>query len=377
MGCRPLRNLIAMVLTGLAACSQTPPPDAPIRVTDALGEAPAEGFARALAPRPFVFPADHGPHPDFRNEWWYLTGNLADDQGHRFGYQVTFFRIGLQAHPAPRSSHWATSQVFLAHAAVTDMNARRHLAAERFSREALGLAGARVAPLRVWVDDWTLSASEAGFPWTLRVDDQHFALDLEISALRPPVPQGQDGLSRRSDQPGNASYYYSITRLRTAGAVRIDEEDHPVSGLSWLDREWATRPLGPRLAGWDWLSLQLNDGTDFMFYRLREHDGSTAPQSAGLLLSKDGTRQALGVDDVTLSPVRFWAAPDGTLYPVAWTVDVRPLGKRWRVEAALDDQRMDLGLRYWEGAVRALGPESADLVGRGYLEMTGYEPSAK
>jgi predicted secreted hydrolase len=367
--------LLAIGLTGLAGCSQTPPAEPRIRVTEALGKASADGFARALAPRPFVFPADHGPHPAYRNEWWYLTGNLADDQGRRYGYQFTLFRIGLVPDPPPRPSRWAASQVWMAHAAVSDFEAARHFTAERFARDALGLAGAWAQPFRLWLEDWAITGSGTDFPWTLRVHTGEFALDFDLSALRSPVLQGDQGLSQKSAEPGNASYYYSITRLRTKGTLHIDSEDRPVSGLSWLDREWSTRPLGPDQAGWDWLSLQLHDGTDFMFYRLRNRDGTTAPESAGMLLSPDGTLKALTADDVILRPLRHWKAPDGVPYPVAWSVLIGPLGQPWRVEAALDDQLMDVRVPYWEGAVQLFDSRTGDLLGRGYLEMTGYETS--
>ncbi len=366
-------GLLAGLLTA-AACTPEPPSAPRIRVAAALGEGPADGFARALGPRRFVFPADHGPHPDYRNEWWYLTGNLSDDAGHQYGFQVTWFRIGLQADAKPRASRWATRQVWMAHAALSDLDGGRHLAAERFARDALGLAGARADPLRVWLEDWSLSASGSDFPWHLQADAGRFALDLDLSALRAPVLQGEDGLSRKSAQPGNASYYYSITRLGTRGHVRIDGTERPVSGLSWLDREWGTSALAADQVGWDWLALQLADGTDFMYYRLRRSDGSTAPESTGMLLGPDGARRPLTPADLALDAVRFWSAPDGARYPIAWSVLVRPLGRRWRVEAALDDQLMDLGVRYWEGAVRVLDPASGELLGRGYLELAGYEP---
>jgi len=364
-------GLLAALLA-MTACAPEPPSRAPMRVADALGQAPAGGFARALGPRRFVFPADHGPHPQYRSEWWYLTGNLADETRRHYGFQVTFFRIGLEAHPPARASRWAASQVWMAHAALSDLDGGRHLAAERFARDALGLAGARADPFRVWLEDWSLSAPGTDLPWHLQTDAGPFALNLDLSALRAPLLQGENGLSRKSAQPGNASYYYSITRLDTRGRLRIDGRERQVSGLAWLDREWGTSALGPDQLGWDWLALQLADGSDFMFYRLRRRDGSTAPESAGMLLSPDGSLRRLAPADLTFNPVRFWTAQDGTRYPVAWSVSMPSLGRRWRVEAALDDQLMDLGMRYWEGAVRVLAPRSGELLGRGYLELTGY-----
>jgi predicted secreted hydrolase len=359
---------LALLLT---ACTPYPEPAQKIAVTDALGGEVTEGYARALQPREFTFPLDHGPHPEFRNEWWYLTGNLETPQGRRFGFQVTFFRIALAPNMPPRSSHWATRQLWMGHAALTDVVGSRHLARERFARGALGLAGAQAAPFRVWLEDWQLYGGEPHSPWRLQVASEAFSLGLDLEPQRPPLLQGEKGLSRKSAAPGNASYYYSIPRLAARGTVLLDGQSLPVEGLVWLDREWSTSALESDQAGWDWLSLQLEDGRDLMYYRLRYRDQTQHPASAGSLTKPDGSVMPLGAGDVTMRPSAWWASPTGRRYPIGWEIELAG-GERLRIQTPLPDQEMDLTVTYWEGAVDALDPETGTLLGRGYLELAGY-----
>jgi predicted secreted hydrolase len=342
-----------------------------------LGGDGVSGFARASEPREFVFPVDHGPHPDYRNEWWYLTGNLETKAGRRFGYQVTFFRIAL-APPSSvtetRPSSWATRQVWMAHVALSDVEKQRHEERERFARGAAGLAGARAAPFRVWLEDWQLQGTGDGRDqdWELQIKTDRFAFDFTLQPLTPIVLQGDAGLSRKSAEPGNASYYYSIPRLRTEGAIRVGEETHQVSGLSWLDREWSTSVLGKDQVGWDWFALQLDDGRDLMYYQLRRADGQPDPHSGGVLVGADGTRRRLGTADVGLEPQRWWHSADGVGYPVAWRLQLSD-GSDFRIEAVFDDQRMDTMVQYWEGMVDVVDAKTGETEGRGYLELAGYE----
>lgn len=370
---RELRTAGLLLTVLLAGCGARAP-TAGLDVASALGGEATAGFARAVAPREFHFPEDHNAHPDFRNEWWYFTGQLAAESGERFGYQVTFFRVAL-APPGPeRPSAWAARQLWMAHVAVTAIDGGRHWHRERFARDALGLAGQQAQPFRVWLEDWALSGGGGGrFPWRLAIDTDAFELALSLEPLREPVLQGDRGLSRKSAEPGNASYYYSITRLATRGTVTVAGEAQTVSGQSWLDREWSTSALGDGQAGWDWFSLQLDSGTDLMLYQLRRKDGSSDPHSAGLLLAGDGQRRTLKVDDFELQPLRWWRADSGARYPVAWRLALPSAGLSLEVEALLDDQAMATAVRYWEGAVEVRDPGSGERLGRGYLEMTGYE----
>ncbi|MEA3291617.1 MAG: carotenoid 1,2-hydratase, partial [Pseudomonadota bacterium] len=214
-----MRLLISLLLL-LAGCSPDPEQTGSAKVAGLLGGEAAEGFMRAYEPRSFVFPRDHGVHPGFRSEWWYITGNLESAEGRRFGFQVTFFRFAMSPPVAgKRESHWAADHVWMVHVAVTDPRGRRHHAEERLAREALGLAGASRDPFKVWLEDWSLSGTGGGFPWRLAVDGEDLGLQLGFNPVRAPVLQGREGLSQKGEEPGNASYYYSITRMKTQGIL--------------------------------------------------------------------------------------------------------------------------------------------------------------
>ncbi|MGR9101150.1 MAG: lipocalin-like domain-containing protein, partial [Gammaproteobacteria bacterium] len=234
----------------------------------------AAGFEKALLPRRFGFPEDHGPHPGFRTEWWYFTGNLKEASGRRFGYELTFFRFALTPSVAATSSAWRTNQLYMAHFAVTDAENGRFYADERFGRGANGLAGAGTGPFRVWLYDWS-AASEKGafFPLRLKASSREFSIDLRLVAGKPFVLQGENGLSRKSPTPGYASYYYSNTRMQTRGVVAVGGKRLEVAGESWMDREWSTSALAKEQIGWDWFALRLSDDTEIMYYRFRRRDG--------------------------------------------------------------------------------------------------------
>ena len=361
---------IALLLL-LGACSPRPQTAEPGKAPGVPASWPQQGFLRADRPRAFSFPADHGAHQGYRTEWWYLTGNLHTPERRPFGYQLTLFRIALSPQAPDRSaSEWRAGHVWMAHLALTDAAAEKHYRRERFAREALGLAGAETEPLRIWVEDWSLRRDGPGSRWRLSAGTDAFSLELELEPQREPVLQGENGLSRKGSEAGNASYYYSITRLATGGTLRLGGERFALQGLSWLDREWSTSALAENQAGWDWFSLQLDDASDLMFYRLREKSGGSSPQSAGSVLSAGGGLLELKSEDVTLTPRRWWKSRKGVRYPVAWELTVAPLQRRFLVEALIDDQEMDLSVRYWEGAVSVT--EAGRRVGSGYLEMTGY-----
>jgi len=359
-----------LALLWLAGCSPAEPPPPEPALSERLGAGHESGFARATEPREFRFPQDHGAHPPFRNEWWYFTGNLATPAGRRLGYQLTLFRIALVPEAPDRASQWATRDVWMGHFAVSDAAARSHRESERFARGAAGLAGARIEPVEIWLEDWTIRSPD-GETWRLAAQAEDFGIELELTALRAPVLQGEAGLSRKSARPGNASYYYSITRLATRGRVRLDGQDLQVGGLSWLDREWSTSALAEDQAGWDWFALQFDDGRDLMYYRLRRTDGTADPMSAGSLVRADGSVERLDGRSVTLEPLRHWEAPDGAVYPVAWRL-ARAGWPALRVEAVFDAQRMDVSVRYWEGMVEVTEEASGRIVARGYMELAGY-----
>ena len=339
------------------------------------GDAGSGAFERALGPRPFEFPRDHGPHGRFRTEWWYFTGHLATPARRRFGFQLTFFRFALVPSATPRPSRWAGRDVYMAHFAVTDVETGGFHAFERFARGAVGLAGAHATPFRVWVEGWeAASAAEAFMPLRLRAARGAIALDVELRPGKPWVAQGDRGFSVKGDRPGNASYYYSFTRLPAAGSLRVDGVEHRVSGNAWLDREWSTSALGPGQVGWDWFAFQLDDGRDFMFYRLRRRDDAADPASAGVLVDAGGGVRRLAADDVDLEVLDTWTSPAGdAVYPARWSLRAPALGLAFEVEPLAADQEHRGRFRYWEGAVRVRGAAGGSPVsGSGYVELVGY-----
>ena len=370
-----LTLLIALDATDVAASENEEPPS---RLSALLGSDADPAFARALTPRTFVFPEDHGPHPRFRNEWWYVTGNLDDDQGRRFGFELTFFRFALTPAAPASSSRWRTNQVYIAHLAVTDADDEQFYVAQRYSRGALGLSGAQATPLRVWIDDWELSEQNATAAWHLRASDEAIAIDLQLLPLKPPVLNGIDGLSQKSSEPGNASYYYSITRMQSEGRLRIEDRDYSVSGLSWLDREWSTSALAADQVGWDWFALQLNDGSELMFYGLRSTGGIWDSVSAGTFVDPNGKASHLQANDVDVAVLRDWKSPSGGTYPAQWQLIVPRLGLEVTVTPVISDQELFTTVRYWEGAVDVQGRRDTQPIGgRGYVELTGYAPDGR
>ena len=343
-----------------------------------------DGFARALAPRPLVFPADHSSHPDFRTEWWYFTGNVFDDRGRHYGFELTLFRIALSPPGVSRESAFAASTVWMGHLAVTDTEEARFQAAERLSRGSTGLAGATVGtsdrgagddsmPIVVAVEDWSVTLE--GESVALRASDAGFGIELELAGLGRIVAQGDRGLDAKGPEPGSASFYYSAPRLavsgrlHSAGAAEVD-----VTGTAWMDREWSTSALSPDLAGWEWFALQLDDGRDLMFYRLRGADGSTSAYSGGSLTDAAGRTTRLDAADVLLEPTRAWTSPATRVrYPVAWRLRLPRENLELDVEPRLDGQELDLSVRYWEGAVSVDGESAGRRIGGvGYVELAGY-----
>jgi predicted secreted hydrolase len=372
------RLLLPAFLLLCAACSRPEPDSGAEPESGRVLSAPdSAGFARVVEKREFSFPEDHGPHPDYRTEWWYVTGNLHTPERRRFGFQVTFFRQGLKARVEPRSSRWAASQAFMAHFAVSDAAAGRYRSYERRTRGALELAGARAAPFRVWLEDWRLEAEQDGdFPWIVDTREGGDALHLKLWPQKALVLQGEAGLSRKSAEAGNASYYYSATRLNAEGFVTTEGQRFPVSGLAWLDREWSTSALAPYQAGWDWFSLQFEDGTELMYYQLRHKDGGIDPYSSGSRIDAAGVKTPLAREDVELVALDHWQTDDGVRYPARWRLTVKPLGKTFFIRPLLADQEVRHSVRYWEGAVDAFAAGSPEtVVARGYMELTGYARS--
>ncbi|HRJ08586.1 MAG TPA: lipocalin-like domain-containing protein, partial [Prosthecobacter sp.] len=320
----------------------------------------------------YEFPRDHAQHPRHKIEWWYFTGNLDTREGRRFGYQLTFFRIGAVAQPAVQSP-WALRDVWMAHLAVTDAQGRAYHHADRLNRTGPGLAGSTQE--RVWNEDWQCLFEPGGM--RLRAAEGAFGLELELEKAKPPVFHGRDGISQKGPTPGNASHYYSFTRLPTRGTVTMDGARHEVAGLSWMDHEFGSSFLEKGTTGWDWFSAQLDDGSELMLFQLRGENGGATTGSAGTFIHPDGSAEALAADDLRLTPGQMWRSPAGARYPTGWSLEVPRLGLRLESYAVLPQQEFQAaatpGLGYWEGAVDYRGTRAGKAVrGRGYLEMTGY-----
>ncbi len=371
-------HIWALPLVLLAACGSEPADFAvtgPVPATRFLSGDSDPGYARVLGSRPFEFPQDHGSHSEYRSEWWYFTGNVATDDGQQYGFELTFFRFALSPQQPERPSAWGTNQAWMAHLSLADADANRFTAAERFSREALGLAGSRLEPFSLRLEDWSVySDGPEFFPLHLAAGDGDIELSLTLTALKNPVGHGDSGFDRKGPEPGNASHYYSFTRLAAAGNIRVGQRSSSVTGLAWMDREWGTSALSADLAGWDWFSLQLSDGRDLMYYRLRTDQGKTSPYSGGSIVAADGRRIALGPDDVSLTVLEYWqSSVSGARYPVNWSLSVPDENLSFEISPLIPQQELDLTVRYWEGAVIASGTgPSQGLNGRGYLELTGY-----
>ena len=333
------------------------------------------GFARALEPRQFTLPQDHGPHLEYQTEWWYFTGNLETVEGQHFGYQLTFFRRGLSPEPQPRESSFATNQIYFAHLAITDASENSHQEVERFSRGASGLAGASGEPFQIWLEDWTLKAlNEEGSHLHLSASEGDLGLDLELRSEKPVVLHGESGLSPKSDDPGNASYYLSYTRLWTSGLLQLDGIEYEVQGQSWFDHEWSTSVLGEEAVGWDWFGLQISDNRELMFFLIRNNDGSIDSISGGTLVEADGSTVPFGVDEIEIQVLDYWQSPEtGADYPSSWQVSLPAMDLDLNIEPWLKNQEMNISLVYWEGAAKVSGfSNGLQISGNGYVELTGY-----
>lgn len=333
------------------------------------------GFVRADGSTPLSFPADFGPHPNYQTEWWYYTGNLETADGRHFGYELTFFRSALlPADQAPeRTSNWAANQIYMAHFTLTDVEGETFQAFERFARGSAGLAGAQADPYQVWLEDWRVEQTGEN-TYRLTAANEAIELDLELHDAKGPILQGIDGYSQKGPEPGNASYYYSETRLETEGQIEVGNETFAVSGLSWKDHEYSTAVLSAGQVGWDWFSIQLDDGYELMLYQIRQADGSVDPFSSGTLIAPDGSTQPLSLADFVITPQSSWHSPhSGADYPMGWHISIPSYDLELDLDAYLEDQELNLTVIYWEGAVQISGSHDGRLVrGVGYVEMTGY-----
>jgi len=350
--------------------------NASLSVADALRGDNIDGYLFADSVRSFYFPEDHGPHGDYRNEWWYYTGNVDTEEGWHFGFQVTFFRISLTPEKFERKSLWGSKNLYMAHFALTDVKENKFYAFDRFSRDGLYLAGATAVPFRVWLEDWYVEGKgQDGLPMFISASEDNISIDLTLSTDKPPVLQGNRGLSQKSSKPGNASYYYSFTRMGTEGTIKIKEDIFSVRGFSWMDREWSTSALDENQTGWDWFSLQLSDGSEVMFYQMRKNDGTIDLLSNGTFVEPDGMKSYLSFQDVELDVLSFWKTSDGSVtYPSQWRLNIPGKNLKLEITPHIPAQELNVTVRYWEGAVKVKGNKGGESIsGNGYVELTGYD----
>lgn len=353
---------------------------------DAIVQAPdadSAGFARAFEPREWVFPRDHGAHPQYQTEWWYYTGNLAAEDGRRFGFQFTIFRRALTAETLTSDTAWRTGQIYMAHFSLSDIEGEAFYHDERYSRGGAELAGALPDPAqpdagyRVWLEDWQAYAlNDDATLQRIVADAGDFAVDLQLEQAKPYVLQGNQGLSPKSDEPGNASYYYSLPRLLTDGTIRIGEQTFAVEGTAWMDQEFSTSALGDGALGWDWFAFHFDDGRELVIGQIRLADGGIEPSYTGTMIYEDGSYQKLASDEYVIETTGEWTSPHtGAVYPSGWviTIDAAVVRDADDLEIIVTplarDQELHSGdIAYWEGAVALSG----GVTGYGYAELTGY-----
>jgi predicted secreted hydrolase len=353
-------------------------PRAGVALALALAWALLGGFSyRVAVPgRSFSFPRDHASHPDFKTEWWYYTGHLAGERGGEYGYQVTFFRVGVRDRQDPASGKPLFSDLYMAHFALSDKRSKRFRFFERAQRGFPEKAGASADAYRVWIESW--KAYGSGGSHFIEVDAGEHRLKLELKPLKPPVLHGENGFSRKGEGEGNASYYYSLTRLRAEGELVVGGTRERVSGQSWMDHEFGTHQLAEDQVGWDWFSVQLDDRSEIMLYLMRRKDGSVDRHSSGTLVDPSGRASRLGLGDFRVEVSRRWKSPrSGAVYPMRWRVTLPRHGIELEIVPFFEDQELDTAkstrVVYWEGAAEVSGKVKGRPVrGLAYVEMTGY-----
>jgi predicted secreted hydrolase len=329
-----------------------------------LGES-TSGFEAVVPGKTLSFPADHGPHPAFRIEWWYVTANLVDSGGTAYGAQWTLFRQAVAA-GAPQEG-WANQQIWMGHGAVTRADTHRY--AQTFARGGVGQAGVEANPFHAWIDAWEMRGRDGMddtniAPLELAAAGADFSYALRLDAERPLVLQGDGGYSRKSLRE-QASYYYSQPYYQVKGSIVIDDKPADVTGQAWLDREWSSQPLAPDQSGWDWLSLHLASGDKLMLYRMRQTDGQH--YGSGKWFARDGSTTLLATTDITMTPKTFTEI-EGRKIPTAWRIAIPRLALAIECTPLNAKSWMGTSFPYWEGPISLSGSHA----GLGYLEMTGY-----
>jgi predicted secreted hydrolase len=359
-----------IVLCFLLKVEKKAQPQAEISLAETLSS-DTSGFSQANKTVEFAFPKDHGPHNNFKTEWWYFTGNLASEDGKNYGYQLTIFRMAMSADSVYKNASFASNQSYMAHFTISDIDKNDFYYYEKISRGAAGLAGAEYSPLKVWLHNYKIEQigkSSYGLPLLrLYAEDDKNAIDLILENQKPVVLHGNKGLSYKSPDSSAGSYYYSFTRINTQGEIKINGKRHKVRGLSWLDREWSSGSLTREQSGWDWYSLQLEDNTEIMIYVLR---GKKPDYVYAAYIDEKGIIKETKTQIKVSSK---WKSPSGSLYPSEWNIKLPELGLDINVKPRIPGQELRLSFRYWEGAVSVTGfRNNKPVKGSGYVELTGY-----
>lgn len=339
-------------------------------------------FQTALPGYSYQFPRDDFSHDDFRIEWWYYTGNLKNETGRQFGYQLTFFRVGLEGNkPIDNPSKWRIDHVYFAHMTVSDIQNKKFHFFERINRKGIKNAGAKSDKLMIWNSDWSLTGD--GKTQKLDALENGTGIELNLAPLKKRVFHGENGISAKGSGRGNASHYFSFTRMKTEGNVFIKGEKFKTTGTSWMDREFSSNQLNESLAGWDWFSLKLDNQTEIMLYRLRRKDGNIDPHSSGTFVAADQSYRHLTLDKFNISPQGSWTSEKtGAAYPAAWEIDLPESDIKLKVAPDFPDQELynlrSISGSYWEGSVSIKGKAGGKPVtGKGYVELVGYEKALK
>lgn len=334
-------------------------------------------YRTALPGYRYEFPRDHFSHTDFQTEWWYYTGNLRSPDGHRFGFELTFFRQAA-SRDAAKTGAWDLRDLYLAHLALSDLDGGKFYHAERINRSGPGIAAVSESLGHVWNGNWQIQWH--GNDQELQAIDERFQLHLTLHPEKLPVIHGENGVSQKAAGPGRASHYISLTRLATSGAIELGNKKLEVRGASWMDHEFFTHQLESGQAGWDWLSLQLADNTELMLFHIRRKDGSIDPYSAGTYVDANGKTTHLRSADFALQPAgESWTSPfTRARYPIHWKIAIPKLKIELEAKTPLESQELTgktaLAPNYWEGAISVAGRrDQQSLSGMGYLEMTGYD----
>ena len=347
----------------------------------ALGKEPTQPlpkFQEAVSGYTYQFPRDDFSHDNFRIEWLYYTGNLESDKGRRFGYQLTFFRVGLEGYNLINNpSKWKVDHIYFAHMTVSDIQNKKFYFFERINRKGIKNAGAATDRFMIWNSDWNLSAE--GNIQKIKAIENDTGIELSLTPIKKRVFHGKNGISIKGDNKGNASHYFSYTRMKTEGSIFIKGEKFQVKGSSWMDREFSSNPLNPSLVGWDWFSIKLDNQTEIMLYQLRKKNGNTDPHSSGTFISADQNYHHLTLNEFSISNKSSWTSEKtGAIYPAVWEIDILESDIHLIITPDFSNQELyhlrSISGSYWEGSVSIKGSVGGKPVtGTGYVELVGYE----